>query len=137
MSGTVVIDTNLLVRFLLTDHPTQSAAVRSWFERSRRRRTQLIILPTVLTELVTVLRLSRPPLTHQAIVSALDTVLGMAFTIVDRAIIQKAWELYRDLHARDWEDCLIAAYSMAIADGHLATYDQKLSRIPGLVPFQP
>ena len=138
MSSRLVVDTNVLLRFFLDDHPTQSAAVRLWLERAfRQRDPELILVATVITEMINTLRQEVPAKTHGQILDVLDALLDMPFTIVDRAIVEAATVRYRQLRARDLEDCLIAAYATALAEGRLATYDRSLASLPGIVAVAP
>ena len=102
-----------------------------------RRSPEVLLLPTVLTEMVTAFRENVPAITHAQIVDALEALLDMPFTIVDRDIVEAAVGRYRGLRARDWEDCLIAAYATALAGGRLATYDRSLASLPGIVAVAP
>jgi len=127
MSRRVIIDTSVLVRILLGDHPLVSPAAHAWFDRSvRRSDPEIVVLPTVVIEAVAVLRSTEYRRTQADMVVALEDILALPVHVEDRAVVAAAVELLRDRPSRDWEDCLIAAYAMAIADGHLATYDQKL-----------
>lgn len=138
MSSRLLIDTNVLLRFFLNEHPPQSSTIQRWLQQTfGRRDPELILVPTVLTEMVAVLRTSRPVPTHQQILGVLDALLDMPFTIVDRLVVSAAVEQYRQARARDWEDCLIAAYATHLAGGRLATYDRSLSQFPGIVAIVP
>ncbi len=107
---------------ILGDHPLLSPAALAWFDRSvRRRDPEIVVLPTVVTAAVAVLRSTQYRRTQADIAIALEDILALSVRVEDRAVVAAAVELLRDRPSRDWEDCLIAAYAMAIADGHLAT----------------
>ncbi|MGH2632553.1 MAG: PIN domain-containing protein, partial [Tepidiformaceae bacterium] len=138
LTSGVVLDTNLLLRLFLDGHPVLSSRVEAWIRQAfSARQPELIVLPTVLTEMVFAFRVNVPPFTHAQILAVLDALLDMPFTVVERAVVEAAVEQYRLVHARDWEDCLIAAYATQLAEGRLATYDRSLSKFPGIVAVAP
>ncbi len=133
MTSRIVIDTNVLLRLLLGDHPVQSPAVSRWFERQAQRRDrELVVLQMVITEAVRVLRLPPYLRSHSHIITIIDAILGLPVTIDGRDQVVLALDLYRSSSARDWEDCLIAASALTDREDALATYDRKLARLPGL-----
>lgn len=138
MTDRIVVDTNVLLRLLLNDHPIQSSAVDRWFERSvARRRPEAVILQVVIVELLRVLRAGPYGFPHAQLVSTVEWALGLPATIEGRDVVESALGLYRQSLARDWEDCLIAAHAIAHADGALATYDRRLAQLPGLTVITP
>jgi len=55
MSDRRLIDTNLIIRFLVQDHPKHAKAATKLFEASDRGDVTLVILPAVIAECVFVL----------------------------------------------------------------------------------
>jgi len=132
-----VVDTNVLLRLLLNDHPIQSAAVRRWIERPRTRSHQPVILEIVVTEMVRVLRQPPYALGHDALANAIEAVLDLPVEIDREPLMMRALELYRGGTGRDWEDSLIAAFAEQNSGGALATYDRRLAQLPGLQVIAP
>ena len=133
----VVVDSSVLLRVLLGDSPVYSPAAQKWLAGAHRRGSTPVILSIALTEVVTVLRRAKDQRSHAEIVSALDSILALPVQVEEREVIEAAVELYRGRHARDWEDCVIAAHAIKFAEGRLATYDRSLASLPGVVAVAP
>lgn len=112
MSDRRLIDTNLVVRYLVQDHPKHARVAESLFEACDRGELVVILLPAVLAECVFVLE-SFYGHSREAIAQALGTVIASAgIEIVDPAIHLDALQRYRKskLH---FVDCLLAAAAAA------------------------
>jgi predicted nucleic-acid-binding protein len=123
-----LIDTNLIVRYLVQDHPKQAQAAGKLFEACDRGELVIVLLPAVLAECVFVLELfyQHP---REAIASALKTfVLSPGVEIGEAAIHLDALERYRrtKLH---FVNCLLAAAASA-GNSPVATFDRGFRKFP-------
>jgi predicted nucleic-acid-binding protein len=121
-----LIDTNLVVRYLVQDHEKHAKAAEKLFEACDRGELILVVLPAVLAECVFVLDsfYGRP---RADISSALATLISSpGVEISDAAVHLDALKLYRQTKAH-FVDCLIAA-TAAAENTPVATFDQDFRK---------
>lgn len=135
MSPWPVADTNVLLRFLLKDHPEQSPASKT-FIAGLSPYGRLTILPSTIAEIVFVARGPTYGVVRSDIVALIGQLLAGPFHFDNRETISRARDLYRDFHD-DWDDCLLAAYALEEGDGSIVSFDRGLDRIPGLTRIEP
>jgi predicted nucleic-acid-binding protein len=120
------IDTNVLVRLLLDDDAEQARAARSL----QRAHAPLFVSHVVLAETAWVLasayRFSRDKL--RALLEMLLDTDGLVLQEPD--IVQAALTAFRSSKA-DFSDCLILAIAQSAGMAPLATFDEKLAKLPG------
>ncbi len=135
MSGTLLLDANVLLRLLLGDDAEQAASALRLVEAAAADGSGVVGAST-LNEVMFVLmgpRLRTPPLIAAR---HLRTLLGLGLTIVDRDVVVRAVDLF-ERHHRDWDDCLLPAYALEVTDGRIASFDRGLDRIPGVQRLTP
>lgn len=136
MSKTVVLDTNVLVRFLMGDDPVQSPEAKALFQTANLGKITLIIPTSVIQETVYVLeKLSRK--TRAEIAPVLLSVLHLPHVSnPDGRWVLDAIQEYRMRNA-DFGDALVCAYAHHF--GHsVVTYDQGMMRkFPEVSPTPP
>lgn len=123
-----LVDTNLIIRYLVQDHEKHARTAEKLFEACDRGELDLVILPAVLAECVLVLE-SFYRTARGAIAAALSTLISSpGVEIEDAAIHLDALDRYRSskLH---FVDCLIAAAASA-AKIPVATSDQGFRKLP-------
>ena len=117
----ILIDTNVVLRYLLRDHPKQSMQANKAIEIGA------VILPEVLVEtahaLKNIYRVDR-----QTIAANLMTLLNEV-EVERKQIMVHAVELYADSIDLDFMDCIIVAY-FDIENIRVFTFDPKLNRVP-------
>jgi len=116
-----LIDTNLIVRYLVQDHEKHAKAAEKLFDACDRGELILVILPVVLAECVFVLDsfYGRP---RADISSALATLISSpGVEINDAAVHLDALNRYRQTKIH-FVDCLIAA-TAAAENTPVATFD--------------
>jgi len=131
----ILLDTNVLLRLVLVDHPAQAEAARRLMDRVEAGEETAHLAATTLSEAVFVLagpRLRRSPGDVAAFV---EGVLALDVNIEHRAQVEQALELFREHH--DWDDCLLAAYALERAGGRIASFDRGLDAIAGLTRLDP
>lgn len=116
-----LVDTNLIIRYLVQDHEKHARAAEKLFEACDRGELVIVILPAVLAECVFVLE-SFYKTARGGIAAALSTLLSSSGVEIDDAAIHlDALDRYSGskLH---FVDCLIAAAASA-AKIPVATFD--------------
>jgi predicted nucleic acid-binding protein len=121
-----LVDTNLIVRYLVQDHEKHARAAGKLFDACDRGDLVIVVLPVVLAECVFVLEsFYRHPRT--AIASALGGLISSpGVEIGEVAIHLDALNRYREAKAH-FVDCLIAA-TAAAKNLPVATFDQDFRK---------
>jgi predicted nucleic acid-binding protein len=128
MSRRRIIDTNIIIRYLIQDQPRHAAAANELFDACDRGEITLLVLPAVLAECVFVLEsfYERP---RADISSALATLIdNPGIEISDLAIQLDALNRYGNSKAH-FVDCVIAAAAVR-DDIPVATFDRDLKKFP-------
>ena len=128
MSKHRLVDTNLIVRYLVQDHPKHAEAAGKLFEACDRGEVVLRVLPAVLAECVFVLEsfYKHPRGDIAAALGALITSPGVE--VSDAAVSLDALERYRKTKCH-FVDCVIAA-TAAAEDTPVATFDEDFRKFP-------
>jgi predicted nucleic-acid-binding protein len=117
-----LVDTNLIVRYLVQDHEKHAKAAGKLFDACDRGDVVIVILPAVLAECVVVLEsfYERP---RGDITSALGRLISSPGVEIDGAAIHlDALDRYRKTKVH-FVDCLIAA-TAATENMPVASFDQ-------------
>ena len=128
MSKRRLIDTNLIVRYLVQDHEKHAKAAEKLFDACDRGELILVVLPAVLAECVFVLDsfYGRP---RADISSALATLISSPGVEISNAAVHlDALKRYRQTKIH-FVDCLIAA-TAAAEKPPVATFDQDFRKFP-------
>jgi predicted nucleic acid-binding protein len=123
-----LVDTNLIIRYLVQDHEKHAKAAEKLFDACDRRELVIVLLPAVLAECVFVLDsfYGRP---RADIAAALATLISSpGVEIADAAIHSNALERYRKTNLH-FVDCLLAA-TAAAENIPLATFDRDFRKFP-------
>lgn len=126
MSKRRIVDTNLIVRYLVQDHEKHAKAAGRLFEACDRGEPVMVVLPEVLAECVFVLEsfYGHP---QRPIASALGTlILSPGVEINTEAIHFDSLERYRTTKAH-FVDCVIAATAQA-ENTPVASFDQDFRK---------
>lgn len=116
----ILVDTNVVLRYLLRDDPKQSMQAKKAVEIGA------LILPEVLVETAYVLK-TVYHIDRQNIAANLMTLLNEV-EVERKAVLVHAVELYAD-STMDFMDCILIAY-FDIENIRLFTFDPKLNRVP-------
>jgi len=123
------LDTNVLVRWLVADDPSQTALVRALLESGRRDGTPFFVPSTVLLELEWVLR-SRYGLEKPVMLLTLSALLEtQEIEIQCEPALERALHLYRQSRA-EFADCLHAGLCATAGQAPMLTFDAKAARLP-------
>lgn len=121
-----LVDTNLIVRYLVQDHEKHAKAAGKLFEACDRGEVEIVVLPAVLAECVFVLE-SFYEHRRGDIAAALSTlILSPGVQISESAMHLDALDRYRKTKVH-FVDCMIAA--AAKAEGvSVATFDDDFRK---------
>ncbi len=129
------LDTNVLVRALMGDHPEHTPRAIALL-RGESPGLIPVLGPATLSELVWVLGGPRIGLSRPEIAAMLREVLQFQIEFINRAVVETAVESYETV-SNDWDDCLVAAFALAVSDGRVLSFDRGLDRIPGVTRIEP
>ena len=119
-------DTNVLLRLLLGDDDEQARAARAF----QRIHAPLFVSHVVLAEASWVLT-SGYGFTREKLRAVLEMLMDTdGIALQEPEVVQAALESFRSSRA-DFSDCLILAVARSAAMAPLATFDQKLGKLPG------
>ena len=121
MSKRRLVDTNLIVRYLVQDHEKHAKAAGKLFDACDRGDVVIVVLPAVLAECVFVLE-SFYEHPRGDIASALGRLISSPGVEIDAAINLDALDRYRKTKVH-FVDCLIAA-TAATEEMPIASFDQ-------------
>ena len=126
MSKRRLVDTNLIVRYLVQDHGKHSKAAGRLFDACDRGDVVIVVLPAVLAECVFVLE-SFYEHPRGDIASALGRLISSPCVEIDGAAIHlDALDRYRKTKVH-FVDCLIAA-TAATENMSVASFDQDFRK---------
>lgn len=125
-------DTNVLLRYITYDDPTQARRVDALVERARESGERILIDDVVICEAVWVLRTGYG-LGHDTIAKVLDKLFNTAFFLFeDRALLREALDAYRT-GAADFADYVIGLRNARAGCDHTVTFDRALKNRPSFV----
>jgi predicted nucleic-acid-binding protein len=125
------IDTNVVMRLLVSDDAEQTRRARKLIEQSLGREEPVLVSLLVLIESEWVLRSSYG--------FKRDAVLGMFRALLearelsfeDEPAVEEALFYWKDDSACGFADCLITAHNRQLGCRATATFDAKAARLPG------
>jgi predicted nucleic-acid-binding protein len=120
-----LVDTNLIVRYLVQDHEKHAKAAGKLFDACDRGDVVIVVLPAVLAECVFVLE-SFYEHPRGDIASALGRLISSPGVEIDAAINLDALDRYRKTKVH-FVDCLIAA-TAATENMPVASFDKDFRR---------
>lgn len=131
-----VIDANIILRFLLDDHPEQSPRCRELMRRVQDGEEGVFIPEVVVCDTVwTLQRFYRWP--PDRIRRFVGTLLGLdGVRVARKTILIQALRLFADLGI-DFSDALIAAEMLRSGREEIYSYDRDFDRVPGLRRVDP
>lgn len=117
------VDTNVLLRFALRDHPAQSARAARFLQDDERLSSPAVICPVVLVEFVWTLQ-RKNGFSKERLLDILDAFTDSErIAYSDERLIRSAIEQWRSGEA-DFADYLIAASNMQAGARSTATFDR-------------
>jgi predicted nucleic-acid-binding protein len=122
------LDTNVLVRYLTRDDPTQFAKAAAFIDAAADRGEQFVINTAVLCELTWVLRTAYG-YSREEIAGALEQILATAQFEVER--LDDARQALGDFRSTkaDFSDALIGRTNRSLGAPHTITFDRSLKAV--------
>jgi len=124
---TFIVDTNVLLRFLLKDVPNQVTEAREKFQQAKEGKIELIIPQVVIFEIV--FHLSKLyKFDKNKVIEGLKVILNTQYLkIQDRKIFKVTVQIFQKNNL-SFVDCFLAAYSTE-DEGEVFTFDQGLNKL--------
>ena len=120
----IVIDTNLLIRYLVNDDNRKAQIVDTLLKKAGKGDIQILMPSIVVAELVCVLE-SFYKMETAEIADLVDSILNTpGLTVSDDSIIRSALKRYRT-RGVDLVDAWIAAFAQEKGAGEIHTFDKK------------
>ena len=128
------IDTNVVMRLLVSDDAEQTRRARKLIEQALDREESVLVSLLVLIESEWVLR-SRYEFKRNAILGMFRALLGaQELSFEDEPAVEEALFQWQD-SACGFSDCLITAHNRQLGCRATATFDAKAARLPGALPL--
>ena len=120
----IFIDTNIFIRYLLNDVPSQIDKVELLFDLAEKGEVTLITGPPVFFEIAWTLK-SFYNVNKEGIYESISGILGLpGLEVIDLDILEEALELYKHTSA-DFNDAYIAALSNKAGAESIATFNAR------------
>lgn len=127
-----LVDTNVLVRHLTGDPPDQAAAATRFLGKSHN----LILVDVVVAECVYVLE-SFYEASRERVAEALRSAIALpSITVIDRALLLRALEVYEHYGVHFAEAYLVAAAELNGIQA-VASFDRDLDRVASVRRVEP
>lgn len=128
MSKGVIVDTNVLLRFLLQDIPEQYDQAKKLFSEAKLKKVSVFIPEIVIFEIVFGLT-NYYSLNREEIVDKVKSLLSTIYIEVEsKRLFQEACILYPTNSGLSFVDCFLLA-KVRIEGLNLFTFDKKLAKI--------
>ncbi len=123
MSKSSILDTNVLVHFLLGDNETQKTKAIKWFREATNGEREIVVKPAIIAEAVYVLE-SYYGQSRNQIMASMFPFLAMPVLVVDeRDVLLSLWNDY--LSGLHFIDAYLLACSRAV-NGDILSFDKQL-----------
>jgi predicted nucleic-acid-binding protein len=127
------IDTNVVVRLIISDDAEQTRRARKLIEQALSRDEPVLVSLLVLLESEWVLR-SRYGFNREALLRIFHALLeARELSFEDEPALEEALFHWKD-SACGFSDCLITAHNRQMGCRATATFDGKAARLPGTLP---
>ena len=121
---TAFVDTNILIRHLTGDPPTQARRATRYLDQT----DQLLLADLILAEVAYVLE-SYYEVARPQVAETLHAILAFpAIRVVDGDLLQRAIEVY-EVHGLDFADAYLVASAERTGVGVVASFDRGIDRV--------
>lgn len=121
-----IVDTNVLIRFLVGDNPVQQKQAGQWFAEGESGKRKITIVPLIVAETVFVLE-SFYKKTRLEVAEALKVFLSQRwFVVEDREILIESLIFYEK--GRHFVDSYLVAWTQ-VCHGTVLTFDKQLKKL--------
>jgi len=123
----VVVDTNIFIRFFLSDIPSQVKEIDDLFLQAKKGKIEIIVLATVIFEIEFTLR-KYYEFPKETIAEKITLILSQTyFSVEHMQVLRIALEIYLSNNL-SFVDCFLSAY-VTVGSIELFTFDKKLKKI--------
>jgi predicted nucleic acid-binding protein len=131
------LDTNVILRHLLADHPDHSPKATAYFLRIAHDDVSVRISDTVIFEAVfTLEKAYRMP--RLAIRDAIWPLLTLSGVILPyKQHYRSVFDLYVGRASLSFADCYHVSFAKRLGLGEIVTFDRGFDRIPGITRIEP
>lgn len=137
MPEPVFVDTNIVLNFILGNHPEHSPETHALFEAASKGAVTLWFTETVLFESEYILA-KQHSYTRSMIRSVFDAMLEIPnVTYAGHAAIDEVFDLYLRFSKLSWADCFHAVVARSSAARAIVSYDKAIGNVPGLTRLEP
>lgn len=130
------VDTNIFLRFLLADHPTQSPASKKLFEKAKNGKLQLVTIPMVLAEVVWVLESFYEESRKEIVRKLHIIILFEGLEINERNILLKAINTYGKANI-DFIDAYVSAWMGNTKMEQIYSYEKDFEKLTSVKRLSP
>ncbi len=132
----IFVDTNVFLRFLLADHPSQSPACRRLFEKAKEGKIKLFTHPVIILEIAWVL-LSYYKESKKQVTDKLRLLLFFKeMEIPERQILLDAIALFEEENL-DLTDAFMAVWLKSKKSPQIYSFDRDFDHVEGLKRLTP
>ncbi|MCX8009159.1 MAG: type II toxin-antitoxin system VapC family toxin [Patescibacteria group bacterium] len=130
------IDANILLRFLLNDHPTQSQRVKALFETAQKKNKQYWTTHVIIMEVIFVLE-SYYEIPRSVISESVKKIIGLDCVCIEEpTLVLEALDLYERKHI-DFVDAYTAVRMKHRACSTIISFDRDFDKIEWIQRIQP
>jgi predicted nucleic acid-binding protein len=134
---TGTLDTNIILRHLLNDHPDHSPRASGLLYRVSQGEIAVYFPDTAIFEAVYILtglaKVPRP-MVERSLISLLEPA---TFNMDHKSSVIGALDFWKDQPAIDFADCYYLALTEALGVTQIHTFDRKMDRYPGVDRVEP
>lgn len=128
----ILIDTNILARFLLDDIADQSERSRELFQSASRGETELFIPTTAVSEL-TWLLIKQKGYPKEVVIGLLLDVFQISSVLIENYwAVVKALRFLNKVNGLSFVDCYHLALAEELGISQIYSFDKKMDRYPGI-----
>jgi len=121
-----IVDTNVILRFLVEDQPKQFNQAKIWFKQAKRGKFRLVVEPIVIAEGCYVLE-SFYKIDRVDIADKLQVLLGQRWLKVSqRKVLENLWPFY--LQGLHFLDSFLLSWSK-VNNQQVLSFDQELKKV--------
>lgn len=127
-----LVDANLIIRFLLKDHPSQSPAAKKILSNFQEN---LLLTDIIAAEIIWLLT-SYYKFSKEEAIEKIYPVLNLPNIECNKSILIRALYYYRNFNI-DYIDAYLTAYAEEEKLGGIYSFDKGLDKIKGIKRFEP
>lgn len=129
------LDTNIVLRYLLADHPIQSPKAKRFLEKIEKGEEKVVTTPLVIAEVVYVLESTGA--SRQKISKALLKIISLrGLQVTNKRSFPHAFSVYEKKNI-DFVDAYNAVYAKEKGIREIVSFDKDFDKLPGLERIEP